>query len=186
MNKKLFGSKPRQAIGSVNSPSDEEIRRSWRLRWLSAIQAYSDTDTQNSRWCDPNERNPHFSLEECVIGYFDDVLYTFDGRADPYQIQREHGHVSAAEIEAVREFHVLADAYRPPNDDYFDGSAVVVDPAWKRVVIAAQAARATLLNLLNDENEILALTHPQQWFEENSSFRAPLTGTFIVPAEPTS
>ena len=95
-------------------PTEVELRRGWRLRWLTSIQSFSDRATQERRWLDPAEENPHFSYIECMCVYFDDVLW---GEDEAYKKRLASGYVSKAEVAAVSVFHVLADAHQSPNGD---------------------------------------------------------------------
>ncbi len=141
-------------------PSDEDQRRYWRLNWLSSIQAFSDTEVQQTRWLDPQERNPHYSFVECMCCYFDDA---FVGEDKAYQRLIERGHLSRDEVAAVAEFHALVDTYQSPNNDDYDNKAILSDPAWQSVTDAAQSARRRLICLLTDPNEQRAIMLPLQW-----------------------
>jgi hypothetical protein len=157
-------------------PSDEEIRRNWRLLWLSSIQAFADSETQRREWLDRAQRNPHFSLVECMNSYFCDAWLDFEG----YPKQLERGHLTAEEVAAVADFHQRAEAYRSPGGDGWDSWSILADPEWQKVVEAAQEAQKRLLSLLRDETEIVALTRPLNWTSGDNSFTADLTGTTIV------
>ena len=151
------------------------------MQWLSSIQAFGDSETQKTRWLDPAERNPHYSFVECECCYFDDAYLC---EADAYEKRKARGMITTAEIDAVADFHRLAIAYQPPNDDHYDVAAILGDPAWGEVVAAAQAARETLLPLLDNEIEVDALTRPVLWVPDGNGYCADLTGSRIVSASP--
>ena len=173
---------PNGDLAAPETPTEEDFRRWWRMRWLSSIQAFADSGTQKARWLDPEERNPHYSFVECMCWYFDDAYL---GEDDAYRKRKERGQISVADIEAVADFHRLASAYHPPKDDHYDVAAILSDPAWEVVVAAAQAAQQALLSLLSNEIEIDALTRPLKWESQGGgSFSADLTGSTIVCAAP--
>lgn len=161
--------------------SEAEQCRHWRLLWLSAIQAFADSDTQHRRWTDPQERNPAYSYVECMCTYFDDA---YMGEEHAFECRILSGRMSRQEAAATTDFHFAADAYRPPNEDAYDIDAILADPAWQNVVALAQACQRRLIDLLSDQNEIDALSRPLEWSEGNGIFRAATTGSFIVPAAP--
>jgi len=164
---------------SDSIPSEEEQRRHWRLLWLSSIQAFSDRETQTSRWLDPNERNPHYSFVECMCAYFDDAYLREE---NGYERRLERGHLTKTEFEAVAQFHSKADAYKSPGGDDYDTSSILQDSNWQAVVDAAQSAQQRLLPLLTDPLERDALTRPLVWRQASQSFHADLVGSSIVPA----
>lgn len=158
---------------------EDDQRRHWRLLWLSSLQAFGDRDTQANRWLDRTERNPHFSLVECMCSYFDDAYL---GEEDAYEKRLARGHISAEEVAAVADFHALAERYESPNGDDWDAEAVLRDPNWQKVVDAAQRGQQRLLALLSDKTEKAALTQPLRWDERDGAFCADTVGSRIVPA----
>jgi hypothetical protein len=163
----------------MHIPSEAEQRRHWRLMWLSSLQAFGDSETQQKRWLDPMERNPHYSLVECMCCYFDDA---FLGEENAYEKRLDRGHITAEEAAAVADFHSLAKAYKSPSGDDWDAEAVLHDPGWRNVVDAARRAQERLQPLLTDSTEVAALTQPLQWETGEASFHTALTGSTIVPA----
>jgi hypothetical protein len=149
------------------------------MLWLSSIQAFSDDETQQSRWLDPQERNPHYSFVECMCSYFDD---TFMGDEDALQRRVGRGHLTEEEAVAVEQFHALADAYESPGGDDYDDDAILADPKWHAVVDAAEQAKQRLLPLLKEPAEREALMQPLHWDEEGRGWRTDLTGSIITPA----
>jgi hypothetical protein len=79
--------------------SEAQQRSDWRLLWLSAIQAFADSDTQQQRWADPQERNPAYSYVECMCTYFDDAYMSeqdaFERRILSGQLSREEAGAAA-------------------------------------------------------------------------------------------
>jgi hypothetical protein len=157
--------------------ADEQQKLYWRLRWLTAIQAFADTHTQRTRWLDPLEENPHFSFIECMCVYFDDVLW---GEDDPYSRQVDAGILNDIEAAAVADFHALADQYKSPTGDDWDAHAILNDPAWQQVVAAAQQAQCRLLAVLTNSAEIEAVKQPEHWDGADGTYRAQRTGSTIV------
>lgn len=156
----------------MSIPSEEDQRRYWRLNWLSSVQAFCDTDVQQSRWCDPQEPNPHYSFVECMCCYFDDA---FVGEENAYLKLIERGHLTRDEASSVEEFHSLADAYQSPTQDDYDVKAILSDPAWHLVVSAAQNARHQLLRVLTEPDERRAIMQPLQWEKRGSVWSASFT-----------
>jgi hypothetical protein len=132
---------------------NQELRRNWRRGWLSRIQEFADEETQRRSWLDPTNTNPHFSFIEYNCTYFDDLRLS-----EGYQWALEEGLVSADEIAAVAAFHAVLDAYESPTDDY-DHEAILADPKWAAIVVAAKRAQDALLNIINDPQE-------RRWLEE--------------------
>ncbi|MEO9468741.1 hypothetical protein [Parasphingorhabdus sp.] len=160
----------------MSIPSEEDQRRNWRLSWLSYIQAFCDTDVQQSRWLDPQERNPHYSFVECMCCYFDDALA---GDDNAYQQRVERSHLNRDEASAVKEFHDLADAYNSPTNDDYDVKAILADPFWQAVVNAAQEARRRLLILLTEPDERRAIMEPLQWEDRGKGWST----SFLRPSK---
>ncbi|MEO0412767.1 MAG: hypothetical protein AAF221_13105 [Pseudomonadota bacterium] len=142
--------------------SDEEIRYYWRLRWLSSIQAFCDTEVQAKCWLNPEERNPHYSFIECMCCYFDDA---FMSEEDVFERRVARQHMTNEEVDAVAQFHSMAEAYQSPNNDDYDVRAILSDHKWHEVVKAAQNVAQKLLKLLKTPEEKDALTLPLQWSE---------------------
>jgi hypothetical protein len=153
--------------------TDAELRRFWRQLWLTALQAFADSETQRSQWLDPDQCNPHFSFVECMNCYFEDVPCL--GQEEGYRTPLELGHLSEAEAACVAEFHALAVAYEKPCDPW-DAAGILADPAWQRLVLSAQRAQRALLATLEDPDEIAILTRPVTW--DGNNVRS------IVPAAP--
>lgn len=163
----------------MSEPSQKDQRRHWRMMWLSSLQAFSDDETQQSRWLDPEERNPAYSYVECMCSYFDDA---FMGDEDAFQRRIRRGHLTEEEAAAVEQFHALADAYESPGGDDYDNAAILSDPKWHAVVDAAEQAKQRLLPLLKEPAEREALMQPLHWNEEGRGWSADLTGSIITPA----
>ena len=166
-------------MDAIPTEEEEAQRRHWRLLWLSSIQAFSDSETQRTRWLDPTEKNPYYSLVECMCGYFDDAYLS---ETDAYAKRVAVGNLTEEEVAAVAEFHALAERYESPTGDNWNSEAVLEDPRWQAVVNAAQNAQAQLLPLLTDPSEKEALIQPMHWREQNGAFHADLIGSFIVLA----
>lgn len=156
-------------MSDETEPTEAEQRHYWRLLWLSSLQAFADTAIQESGWTDAAERNPHFSLVECMCCYFDDAGLASD---DCYRRRIARGYLTREEADAVAAFHLVAAGYRSPGGDDYDAEAILQDPAWRNVVKSAQHAQARLLSILDDPQEVAALTKPPVWERMGHGFRA--------------
>ena len=130
----------------------KDLRQNWRQNWLNSIQEHADVDEQRRRWLDITEPSPHFQYGEYCCCYFDDLCLGDLG----YPWALAEGLVSAQEVQAVAEFHALADAYDPAYGD--DSAAVLADPKWLAVTDAARRAQVALLDLIKDPWERSLLT----------------------------
>jgi len=124
----------------------------WRKNWLTSIAELSDIDKQRRVWLDTQQANPHSSFVEYMSSYLDDLFIV-----DDFQDFVDKGLISQKEAECVREFHLLARSYTPPQNDDYDHPAILNDPNWVNVVNAAAEAKRRLLGGL-DENETKFLT----------------------------
>ena len=134
---------------------DQKLRRNWRKSWLGSIRDFADVETQRLMWHDASNTNPHYSFAEYICSYFDDLGLSDDG----FRSALESGLVSAREIAAVDEFHRIADRYESPTSDT-DHHAILADPLWLEVVAAAQRAKRSLFDLLDDPRERGILAGP--------------------------
>lgn len=133
-----------------------ELRRVWRLNWLSAIQEFCDLQGQLAAWLNPNAHNPHFTFIELIECYWDDLLLSEDQGGYPARIAE--GLLADHEAAAVAKFHELVATYDAPAGDNFDHAAILDDPAWLNVVREAQIARERLAPLILDPAEKAALS----------------------------
>ena len=46
----------------LHEMTDAEIHRFWRQLWLTALQAFANSETQRVQWLDPNQRNTYVNL----------------------------------------------------------------------------------------------------------------------------
>lgn len=146
-------------VGATENPPTPAQRRRWfRLNWLNAIQQFADTATQQTHWLNPDVRDIDYSCEGCLLTYFEECL-----NGEGYEAPLARGDVNQAEVEAVAEFHRMADAYKAPNDDYFDSDAICADPNWQHIVALAQEAQRRLKTLISDPTELAALLKPAEW-----------------------
>ena len=134
-----------------------EGRKNWREQWLSSIQEISDLEFQKIAWLDGSNTNPHFSFVEYFCCYFDDL-----GLADGYGDAIGEGLVSSEEFAAVEEYHLIADKYKSPSNDY-DHQAILTDPSWLEVVAAARTAQKRLAELIVDAEERRILLEAPDW-----------------------
>lgn len=139
---------------NVDPASLPESRTRWRNDWLNAIAEFSDDDLQRRSW--PGSTgydSPYWSYVEWTCRYFND-----SGLDSGYRVFIDTGFVSCDEADAASAFHAVLDAYEPPGQDCHDFEAILSDPAWKRVVSLAEAARQQLLTLITDPAECDILT----------------------------
>jgi hypothetical protein len=132
-----------------------ELRRVWRLNWLSAIQEFCDLHGQLAAWLNPNAHNRHFTFVELYECYLDDLVLSADQQGYPVRIAE--GLLTEVEAAAVAKFHEVAASYNAPAGDDFDHVAILDDPAWLNVVREAQLARDCLASLILDPAERAAL-----------------------------
>lgn len=156
-------------MANGNELTETEQRQYWRLHWLSSLQEFTDISVQTTRWVNPEETNPHYSFVECMCCYFDDADLA---EQESYERRIAGGYLTPEEASAVAEFHLLADQYHSPGGDDYDTAAILSDPAWRKVVEAAQRAQARLLLLLTDAIEVSALTNPRIWEKDGNGFQA--------------
>ena len=97
--------------------------------------------------------------------YFDDALLSDH---DAYERMIANRYVTQEEASAVADFHSLADQYHSPGRDDYDTPAILSDPAWHKVVEAAQLAQSSLLPLLTNAFEVAALSDPL--FDETTTY----------------
>jgi hypothetical protein len=161
----------------MDTPNDEEQRINWRWQWLSAIQAFADIEVQRRRWTDPHERNPHYSFVECMCSYFDDA---FMDEENAYDRRVSSGRLSFEEAGVMAQFHSVAEAYKPPEGDYYATEAILADPAWQKVVRLAQEAQQRLSQLLTDPAERASLTQLLEWHEKNGVYYTGRTGSSYI------
>ena len=126
-----------------------EIRPRWRRNWLESISEFADQDLQRRSWFGgPDFNSPYWSFVEWMCRYFDDYSLS-----SGYAGFVEDGLVSQEEADAVRDFHNAADAYKAPNGDDYNHSAILSDPAWLNVVSLADTARLRLLTIIREPSE---------------------------------
>ncbi len=126
-----------------------EMRPAWRRSWLQSIAEFADYALQRQSWFGgPDYNSPHWSFSEWMCCYFDDLSLS-----SGYTGVIEDGLVSRKEANAVHEFHAVADAYKAPDGDDHNHSAILSDPAWLRVVSLADAARGQLLEIITEPSE---------------------------------
>ena len=135
--------------------SFDEARRYWREKWLRSVEEVANLDMQHAAWLNPHGRNSHYTFFEYVTCYRYDLSL-----GAGYAPLVEAGYLTAAEAQAVADFHRQMLGYTAPNDDNNDMPAILRDPEWLKVVAAARAARERLLVMITDADEVTALTQP--------------------------
>jgi hypothetical protein len=118
---------------------DDETRQIIRRNWFYALGEIADIELQRRTWLDlTNTDNPHWSYVEFIESYpRDDEL--LDGL--------EKGYLSPQEADIFADFRRIKAAYKPPSGKNWDHAAILNDPAWHRVVQAAQRAVQDLARL---------------------------------------
>lgn len=126
-----------------------EIRPSWRRNWLESLAEFANYELQRRSWFGgPEYNSPYWSFVEWMCRYFDDYSLS-----SGYRQFVEDGLVSPEEAEAVSVFHAAADAYKAPDGNDHNHSAILSDPAWLHVVSLADAARVQLLAIIKEPSE---------------------------------
>jgi hypothetical protein len=113
-------------------PANDETGKILRAQWLGALDEIADLELQRRTWLDPANRNPHWSYIEFVCRYPD---------ADQLKDGQRQGWLSPAEAKILLEFGQVLIAHKSPTGDDYDNEAIVDDPAWHKVVRAAQVAQ---------------------------------------------
>jgi hypothetical protein len=130
----------------------KELRRNWRINWLSSINQLADIELQRTMWLDKTNTNPHWSYVEFRCEYVDDLSIQTDWGG--YRGRIEDGLVTDEEVAAITEFDGMFREYKPPRGDAYDHLAILSDEAWQELVDAASRVRTRLAKLLTDPNEL--------------------------------
>ena len=80
----------------------------WRKAWLNSIFELTTYNLQARTWLDSNNTNLHYTFEEFMCCYFDDLLNNI-----PYEEYIKMGWVSEKEYQTLREWHSRLDNYQP-------------------------------------------------------------------------
>ena len=134
-----------------------ELRASWRARWLAAIREIADLREQRATWLNPEAENPHYTFIECMCCYFDELRLNRD---ESYWARVEEGLLTIDEVAAVKPLHSMLSAYSSPTGDDCDHQAILSDPAWRAVTEEAKRTIGRLRDLLREPRELEALSHP--------------------------
>jgi len=118
-------------MATVEDDTGEALRK-W---WFQVLSEIADPDLQRRTWLDLQNTNPHWSYVEFVCSYPND-----EQLADA----RNKGWLSPTEAEILEGFRRILEAHKAPNGRDWNNEAVLDDPAWHRVVEAAQKAKAEL------------------------------------------
>ena len=135
-----------------------EIRPGWRRNWLESIAEFADHDLQRRSWFGgPEYSSPYWSFVEWMCRYFDDYSLS-----SGYSQFIEEGLVSPEEAEAVSSFHAAADAYKAPDGNDYNHSAILseflrfrgfeanvildAEPAIPIAFVVTNATSGTVLN----------------------------------------
>lgn len=133
------------------SAAKQELRRSWRLRWLDSINELTDIDLQRATWLEDMENlNPHWTYGEFMCCYFDD---SFAENNDEGPLK--WGFLSEEEFTAIQRWHELLDAYEEPVE-YYDPKGILEDEKWLQVVqLGLECKRELSKHLSEKEKEVL-------------------------------
>lgn len=131
--------------------SKEGIRSIWRRGWLWSLDAFTSLKNQEELWLAkrPGEMQ---TFEECMCCYFDD---TFHGES--LEDKCRQGFLDNSEVEACRNFHILASAYEP-SKVWGDDRMILADPKWHAVVASAQEAWEQLRAIIKLQEEVAIMT----------------------------
>src|SRR5690242_9515175 len=129
---------------TIDVTTDRSVAGQLRSGWFCLVSEIADLGLQRRMWLDPTNDNPHWSYIEFTCSY-----------PDPDQLlqARREGWLGTSEHQILAALGQAIDAYAPPRDDDYDNAAVLADPAWHRVVEAADQARSRLLAIAIDEGE---------------------------------
>jgi hypothetical protein len=132
--------------------SQDFSRHGWRCAWLNLLFELSDLDVQRKRWFSNRNLVDASSYAELRYLYFEH-FELFEGYSDKIK----SGVVSNDEAKILEKMHKEFSEHR---SSYSGGSDidVLTDPNWQKVVFSAQEARKSLLLLLDDPDEVSALT----------------------------
>ncbi len=127
----------------------DELRKIWRLNWLSAIQYIASIKDQNQHWTNFEQNNPHWSFVEIMCEYFDDLDLN-----EGYDNYLEKGFVTKKEVAIVANLHNQLDIYEPPNKDEYDHEAILKDPTWISICKEAKRTCKKLMSVLSNPEEL--------------------------------
>jgi len=116
---------PRAPRYSAAMHCGNELRASWRARWLAAIREIADLREQRATWLNPEAENPHYTFIECMCCYFDELRLNRD---ESYWARVEEGLLTIDEVAAVKPLHSMLSAYSAPTGDDCDHQAILSDP----------------------------------------------------------
>ena len=137
--------------------ADPETKALWRRNWLESLTEFADLALQQRSWFGgPGFESPYWSFVEFNCRYFDDYSLSAG-----YKEFVQDGYLTQSEADAVAAFHEAADQYKSPRGDDYDHVSILADPKWLNVVRLAGEAKAALLPLLHDPNE-LAILYPHE------------------------
>jgi len=129
------------------STEDQELRRSWRLLWLSSINELTDIDLQRATWLDMENLNPHWTYVEFMCSYFDD-----SHTENNYESPLKWGFLSEEEFTAIQRWHELLDAYEEPVE-YYDHKGILEDEKWLQIAQLGLECKRELSKHLNEEEK---------------------------------
>lgn len=108
-------------------------------------------ELQRKSWLDKSNTNPHWSFEEFMCSYFDDLEVD-----NNYKDLLNKGWISKSEFEIIQSWHGLLDKYDSPNNEDYDVEAILADKKWQLIVKEGEKAKRELSRLLSkDENQTL-------------------------------
>ena len=132
---------------------DPETRRNVRANWIDCLYHFASPRLQQL-WVTGTDPATVVSFAECMCCYFDDI--DMKQGLEP-ALKRDL--LTAEEVQAVADFHSAAASYEAPSDNDSD---VLNDPAWDRVVIAAQHAWNRLRAIISDESELARMARSER------------------------
>lgn len=121
---------------------DEDI---WRERWLSCINELTCLNLQKKSWLDRTHTNPHWSFDEFMCSYFDDLAID-----DNYNNQLDCGWVSKQEFEIIKRWHEELDNYNSPKNDRYEHETILNDGKWLEIIEIGVNARNNLTKTLSE------------------------------------
>lgn len=129
---------------------DHELRHNVRRSLFTSVSELADLEFQRATWLDPEMQNPHYGYVEFVECFYDLAAGSYDAD-DPASDKAPLRHwvgsgvLTQAEMDVIWPLHLALRVYRP--QDCYDHNAILDDPAWQSVSLAASNAKDGLARI---------------------------------------
>ena len=107
-------------------------------------------EEQEREWLKPSQTAPYFTFVQYYECYFDH----FPNYDPKIETLLDGGLFTEKEASVILRFHRLLCNYDPPKGDHFDLEAILKDPNWHKVCIAAHNTKRELGKILQASEEI--------------------------------